>query len=169
MFPEPVEDVWKIPLQRFYSDPARWAFSFQIEVLKWFRKLRDTALWTPCHDKRLIARNTHPAHPPLGCVIQQTPSDWIKIVERSPNVGFWVFSQNLHHQGNLSDKELRLPKDVVSDGGGSQTTPYMFGPPLRKHGRDSLSEVARARNLSPSLSYNNSKKDTTNSSKMVSV
>ena len=53
----------------------------------------------------------------MGCVIQQTPSDWIKIVERSPNVGFWVFSQNLHHQGNLSDKELLLLKDVVSEWG----------------------------------------------------
>ena len=117
VFPEPVEDEWKIPLQRFYSDPARWAFSFQIEVLKWFRKLRDTALWTPCHDTPLIARNTYSAHPPSGFVTQQTPSDWIKIVERSPNVGFWVFSQNLHHQGNLSDKELLLLKDLVSEWG----------------------------------------------------
>ena len=53
-----MDDQWKIPLQRFYSEPAKLAFAFQMEVLKWFQKLRDTELWIPCEDTMPIADHT---------------------------------------------------------------------------------------------------------------
>ena len=48
VFLESVKNEWKMPLQRFYSYLRRWGFAVQIEVLKWFKKLGNKELWTPC-------------------------------------------------------------------------------------------------------------------------
>ena len=47
VFPKPVDDRWKLPLQAFYKDPLVWGFPLQIEVLDWFRWLRDNVLRNP--------------------------------------------------------------------------------------------------------------------------
>ena len=47
VYQEPVDDRWKPLLQAFYENPSLWSFPLQIEVLKWFRWLRDTVIRNP--------------------------------------------------------------------------------------------------------------------------
>merc|ERR1719219_145278 len=38
--PEPV-DVWGAHIPKLYTAPERWAFTFEMECLDWFRKIED--------------------------------------------------------------------------------------------------------------------------------
>ena len=110
-----MEDRWKIPLQDFYKDPLHYGLSFQITVLEWFKWLSDNKFWIPQPTK-----NRHGKSVQWGTAYHNKPSPQqlgTIIIERSPWAGFHIFSRNLHANGLLTTKELRLLYDVATSWG----------------------------------------------------
>ena len=98
---EPVDTLWRPHLISYYSDPERWGFHFQIEVLAWFReianRLKDETTW-----------------PPLGSCPHRHGERTIIVTERSPNASFHIFTQNLQSEKRLSSWEMSLLKRIHS-------------------------------------------------------
>ena len=111
VLPEPVDDRWKLPLQAFYKDPLLRGFELQIEVLDWFRWLRDNVLGNP-----MPKADQHLGHPRRGTDLDVPAAHHqrLSIVERSPWAGYYVFSTNLHANGLLPTRALRLLHEVAS-------------------------------------------------------
>ena len=76
---EPVAGRWKLPLQAFYDNPRQWSFSLQIEVLKWFKWLRDNVLGNP-----QPAPERHKNQTQRGIKKPQQYHQRLNIIERSP-------------------------------------------------------------------------------------
>jgi len=93
---EPVTERWGKHLPTLYSDQKRWGFTFQIEVVDWYKEL--------VQKLQKSNQNTRTA---VGGGHQ------IKIVERSPLSTYQIFGKNLRYQGNLSDWEMKLLGKVV--------------------------------------------------------
>jgi len=95
VYEEPVESRWAEHLVTLYSDQKRWGFTFQIEVVDWY--------------KHLVADLQRRADEPAvgGGEIQ------FKIVERSPISTYEIFGKNLKKMGNITDWEMKLLRKVV--------------------------------------------------------
>lgn len=91
---EPVNEIWGEYLGTLYSDQKRWGFTFQIEVVDWYKGLV----------QRLQKEVVKPA-------VGGGPG--IKIVERSPTSTYQIFGKNLRRQGNLTPWEMKLLGKVV--------------------------------------------------------
>jgi len=94
VFEEPVESRWAEHLITLYSDPKRWGFTFQIEVVDWYKQL--------VTDLRKRAREPTPGGGTM-----------LKIVERSPISTYEIFGKNLREMGNFTNWELKLLGKVV--------------------------------------------------------
>jgi len=85
VYEEPVESHWAEHLVRLYDNPKRWGFTFQVEVVDWY--------------KQLVTDLKKSAHEPvIGGGLSQ-----LKIVERSPISTYEIFGTNLREMGNLTD------------------------------------------------------------------
>lgn len=85
VFYEPV-DEWK-HISKFYSDRKRWSFTFQIEVLNSFLKVKD----------------------------KDAVEDAVVVCERSPWESYNIFSKNLVEQGDMTVDEFELFKKVYDN------------------------------------------------------
>jgi len=94
VFEEPVESRWAEHLVTLYSDQKRWGFTFQIEVIDWYKHLVTD----------LCERAGDPS--PAGGM-------QLNIVERSPISTYEIFGKNLKEMGNLTEWELKLLRKVV--------------------------------------------------------
>ena len=140
-----MDDRWKLPLQAFYKDPLLGGFALQIEVLDWFRWLRDNVLGNP-----QPIPDQDSGHPRRGTDFD-TPTvhqQWLSIVERSPWAGYYVFSMNLHANGLLPTRALSLLHEVASVWGWIPDitlyvdTPWMVALERVKHrGRECENEI----------------------------
>jgi len=93
VYEEPMESRWAEHLVTLYSDPKRWGFTFQVEVVDWYKHL------IPNLQKKLCM--------PGGGENQ------FKIVERSPISTYEIFGKNLKKMGNMTDWEMKLLGKVV--------------------------------------------------------
>jgi len=95
VYEEPVESRWAKHLVTLYSDQRRWGFTFQIEVVDWYKHLVEI----------LQDRAGEPA---VGGGRSK-----IKIVERSPISTYEIFGKNLRNMGYITDWEMKLLGKVV--------------------------------------------------------
>jgi len=95
VFEEPVESRWAEHLITLYSDQKRWGFTFQIEVVDWYKHIVTD----------LQKRASEPA---VGGGVSQ-----LKIVERSAISTYEIFCKNLREMGNISEWEMKLLGKVV--------------------------------------------------------
>lgn len=95
VYEEPVESRWAEHLVTLYSDPKRWGFTFQIEVIDWYKQL-------------VFDLQKKADEPAVGGGASQ-----LKIVERSPISTFEIFGKNLKMMGNMTDWEMKLLGKVV--------------------------------------------------------
>jgi len=91
---EPVKEIWGDYLGTLYSDQKRWGFTFQIEVVDWYKGLVQRLQKDPV-------------------VTSAGGGVGIKIVERSPTSTYQIFGKNLRRQGNLTAWEMKLLGKVV--------------------------------------------------------
>lgn len=82
VFPEPI-DKWGQWLQRFYKDPSKYAFPFQMKVLM------DFLYFDKSHNHQVV------------------------VTERSPLDSLFVFSKTLLENGSLTEMEYTLLKEYV--------------------------------------------------------
>jgi len=95
VYEEPVESRWADHLVTLYSDPKRWGFTFQVEVVDWY--------------KHLIADLQKTVdQPAVGGGVNK-----FNIVERSPISTYEIFGKNLKNSGNMTDWEMKLLGKVV--------------------------------------------------------
>lgn len=92
---EPVKERWGKHLGTLYSDQKRWGFTFQVEVVDWYK-----------HLVQLLQRTSE-----MPAVGGGNPP--IKIVERSPVSTYQIFGKNLRQQGNLNEWEMKLLGKIV--------------------------------------------------------
>lgn len=92
---EPVNDKWGAHLGTLYSDQKRWGFTFQVEVVDWYKGLVKSPADVDVNS------------PAVG------GGHGIKIVERSPTSTYQIFGKNLYRQGNLTNWEMKLLGKVV--------------------------------------------------------
>jgi len=92
VYEEPVESRWAEHLVKLYSDQKRWGFTFQIEVVDWY--------------KHLVGDLQKTARKPAG-------GKNVRIVERSPISTYEIFGKNLKKTGNMTDWEIKLLGKVV--------------------------------------------------------
>jgi len=86
VLPEPVSERWGIRLPTLYSDFVRWSFTFQMEVVEWYKQ---------------VQRNELTAE-------EWTPEPKILIMERSADIATQVFGKIHQEQGNMSEWEYSL-------------------------------------------------------------
>jgi len=92
VYEEPVESRWAEHLVKLYSDRKRWGFTFQIEVVDWYKHLVD--------ELQKIAEK------PAG-------GDKVRIIERSPISTYEIFGKNLWKMGDMTKWEMKLLGKVV--------------------------------------------------------
>lgn len=95
VYEEPVESRWAEHLVRLYSDQKRWGFTFQIEVVDWYKHLvgdLQNSIGKPGGGENVIP---------------------LKIVERSPISTYEIFGKNLKNMGNMNKWEMKLLGKVV--------------------------------------------------------
>jgi len=95
VFEEPVDSRWGQHLATLYSDQKRWGFTFQVEVVDWYKHL--VGYLQETSDKPAVG----------GGQCQ------LKIVERSPASTYEIFGKNLKNMGYLNDWEMKLLGKVV--------------------------------------------------------
>jgi len=95
VYEEPVESRWAEHLVTLYSDQKRWGFTFQVEVVDWYKHLISVL-----QEKVVKAA--------VGGGVNE-----FKIVERSPISTYEIFGKNLKKMGNMTDWEMKLLGKVV--------------------------------------------------------
>ena len=95
VYEEPVESRQAEHLVTFYSDQKRWGFTFQIEVLDWYKHL-------------VLDLQKKVVEPPV-----RGGQGRLKIVERSPLSSMEIFGKNLQSMGNMTEWEMNLLRKVV--------------------------------------------------------